>query len=219
MKIGKGILPAALACALAAAALVAGCGGKTAPMITLVSPTSGAPGTVMTITGSGFGAAKEKSVVQLSGKAIGVRTWSDSQITATVPSDATAGTYNLTVVTDGGTGEGGQFKVTGGGTSDGDKTQPGESAQKGVIEIYAKTHNLELVGPGGNKKEITLYQASEVDPDWELWQMPAGEGTDIDYFLLENQEGRWTVINGGFWGTTQPQGYGAPSDLKIPAPK
>ena len=56
--------------------------------LTNVSPTSGAPGVSITISGSGFGAAQGSGVVWLGSTAGQVVTWSDTQIVAAV--DATA---------------------------------------------------------------------------------------------------------------------------------
>jgi IPT/TIG domain/Glucodextranase, domain B len=59
--------------------------------ISSISPSSGAPGTTVTITGSGFGATQTTSLVTFNGTAAVVSSWSDTQIVATVPNNATTG--------------------------------------------------------------------------------------------------------------------------------
>jgi hypothetical protein len=56
-----------------------------------VSPTSGGPGTTVTITGSGFGSTQTTSLVTFNGIPATVSAWSDTQIVAIVPNNATSG--------------------------------------------------------------------------------------------------------------------------------
>ena len=56
-----------------------------------VSPTSGAPGTSVTITGSGFGSSQGSGVVWLGSIAGQVTSWSDTTVVATVASGAVSG--------------------------------------------------------------------------------------------------------------------------------
>ncbi len=63
----------------------------TPPLISSVSPSSGIAGTQLTISGSGFGSSQSGSVVYLSNVLATVSSWSDTSITATVPSGATTG--------------------------------------------------------------------------------------------------------------------------------
>jgi hypothetical protein len=111
-----------LACTSIATAFACGCGEKKAgepdgkaedggALITLVSPTSGPPGTVFEVQGKGFGASKGMSKLEFNSEAVGVKTWTDTEIVATVPLDSVAGVYNVTVVTDAGTSPAGQFTV------------------------------------------------------------------------------------------------------------
>ena len=68
------------------------------PVITSLSPTSGAVGTSVTINGSGFGATQGTSTVKLNGATATVTSWSATQIVVTVP-NATSGSM---IVTEGG---------------------------------------------------------------------------------------------------------------------
>jgi hypothetical protein len=62
-----------------------------APAITSIDPTGGAPGTQVTISGSGFGTSAGSGKAWLGSTYGIVVTWSDTQITATVAPNATSG--------------------------------------------------------------------------------------------------------------------------------
>lgn len=65
------------------------------PMVTGVSPTSGAAGTQVTITGSGFGPTQGSGAVWL-GTALGVIvSWSDTQVIATVSTGSSSGVAQI----------------------------------------------------------------------------------------------------------------------------
>jgi hypothetical protein len=68
-----------------------------APSITSLSPTSGAVGASVTITGTGFGATKGTSTVKFNGTTAATSSWSATSIVATVPSGATTGNVIVTV--------------------------------------------------------------------------------------------------------------------------
>jgi hypothetical protein len=61
------------------------------PQITGLSPTSGIPGTSVTITGAGFGSSQGSGTVQLGSTAGQVVSWSDTQVVATVAPTALTG--------------------------------------------------------------------------------------------------------------------------------
>src|SRR5690348_15579003 len=67
------------------------------PTITAISPTSGPVGTLVTITGTGFGATQGSSTVTLNSTTATVTSWSATSLTALVPSGATSGTFTVTV--------------------------------------------------------------------------------------------------------------------------
>jgi RHS repeat-associated protein len=67
------------------------------PVITGISPTSGAPGQSVTINGSGFGATQGSSNVQFDGAAATISSWSDSQIIAVAPDEVSTGPVSATV--------------------------------------------------------------------------------------------------------------------------
>jgi hypothetical protein len=63
----------------------------TTPAITTVSPSAGAAGTQVTITGSGFGSAQGTGSVWLGSTFAAVASWTNTQIVATVATNATSG--------------------------------------------------------------------------------------------------------------------------------
>src|SRR6266481_273837 len=62
-----------------------------APQVTGTSPVTGAALTQVQISGGGFGAIQGSSTVTFNGAAASVTSWSDGQITATVPAGALTG--------------------------------------------------------------------------------------------------------------------------------
>jgi RHS repeat-associated protein len=66
------------------------------PTISTLSATNGAPGTAITITGSGFGSTQSDSTVAFYGSTAAVSSWSDSEIVAIVPA-AASGPVTVTV--------------------------------------------------------------------------------------------------------------------------
>jgi RHS repeat-associated protein len=71
-----------------------------APFISSLSSTTGSVGTPVTITGSGFGASQNASVVTLSGVSMPVNSWSNTSISITIPSGATTGPLLVSVAPD-----------------------------------------------------------------------------------------------------------------------
>jgi hypothetical protein len=70
---------------------------QAAPSITTLSPTSGAVGASITITGSGFGSTQGTSTVKFNGTTASATSWSATSIVATVPAGATTGNVVVTV--------------------------------------------------------------------------------------------------------------------------
>ncbi|HEY6251648.1 MAG TPA: IPT/TIG domain-containing protein, partial [Candidatus Angelobacter sp.] len=68
-----------------------------APSITSLSPTSGALGASLTITGTNFGSTQGSSTVTIGGAAAAVNSWSATSITAAVPAGLAAGNNNVVV--------------------------------------------------------------------------------------------------------------------------
>ncbi len=68
-----------------------------APVITTVSATTGSVGSQVVITGSGFGASQNGSVVTLNGAVVPINFWSATAINITIPSGATSGPMLVSV--------------------------------------------------------------------------------------------------------------------------
>jgi hypothetical protein len=67
------------------------------PMITLLTPSSGGTGTLVTISGSQFDSMQNGSTVTFNGALAGVVSWSDTSIVTSVPAGATTGPLVVTV--------------------------------------------------------------------------------------------------------------------------
>src|SRR5712692_10413160 len=67
------------------------------PSITSLSPTSGAVGASVTITGSNFGSSQGSGTVKFNGTTATPTSWSSTSIVATVPTGATTGNVVVTV--------------------------------------------------------------------------------------------------------------------------
>jgi uncharacterized membrane protein len=72
-------------------------GASPAPVITSVSPSTGAVGSQAVITGSGFGGTQGSSVVRLNGMLVTVNTWSATSIGITIPAGASTGPLVVSV--------------------------------------------------------------------------------------------------------------------------
>jgi RHS repeat-associated protein len=68
-----------------------------AVLVTGISPTSGAPGTTIQISGSGFGTTPTGNSLTINGGTATTTSWTDGLITATVPASATTGPVKVTV--------------------------------------------------------------------------------------------------------------------------
>src|ERR1700735_3704843 len=83
-----------------------------APSITSLSPTSGAVGSSVTITGTNFGSTQGTSTVKFHGTtATTIGSWSATSIVATVPTGATTG--NVVVAVSGTSSNGVTFTLSG----------------------------------------------------------------------------------------------------------
>jgi RHS repeat-associated protein len=85
---------------------------STAPAITNVSATTGAIGSQVLISGSGFGATQNGSAVLLNGAPATINSWSDTAILTTIPSGATSGPLAVSVAPSMNSSNPVQFTVT-----------------------------------------------------------------------------------------------------------
>ncbi len=84
---------------------------KVVPRISTMSPASGRPGAVITITGQGFGTSKARMVYFGSNGVTSILSWSNTRMRVRVPGVAPSW-VNVKVKTVGGTSSGKPFKVT-----------------------------------------------------------------------------------------------------------
>lgn len=87
--------------AVSSVVTLTGCGGSsgssnpvspsTAPSILNVSPTTGSPGTQVTIQGTGFGILQGTSTISYAGVTLTPNAWSNTQIVVTIPSNTVTG--------------------------------------------------------------------------------------------------------------------------------
>ncbi len=77
--------------------VVSGRADTSAPTITSLTPTSGAVGVSVMISGTGFGTAQRKSTVRFNGIAAAPTSWSSTTVVVTAPTGATTGDVSITV--------------------------------------------------------------------------------------------------------------------------
>ncbi len=82
-----------------------------APVLSAISPASGVAGSTVTLTGSNLGVSQGSSTVQFGSVAATVTSWSNTSVSATVPTLA-AGAYNVIVTVGGNASNAEPFTVT-----------------------------------------------------------------------------------------------------------
>lgn len=128
--------------------------------VTNISPTSGSVGTVVTITGKSFGATQGTGTVTFNGTPATVNSWSDTQITAIVPSGVSLSPGMVVVTFDGIQSNGLPFSVflpTGYITTvagNGGSTYSGNGGPAPYAGLYARDVSVDSHG--------NLYIASEI---------------------------------------------------------
>lgn len=210
----------ALVIALCAIALTAAACGGSGPVVESITPSSGEPGTKVTIAGEGFGAQQGDGTVGFGTVTADVAYWSDASIDCTVPKGLDDGDYKVSVAASGGTSDGIDFTV-------GSASQPSPSptaspsptetpspsptptvsptsaqTQQEAIAAYCTAHGIPNADYG-------MVAASQDDPGWELY---AAEKDDENQILLHNVDGSWTVVAQSN-DRLDAQKSGAPADL------
>jgi YD repeat-containing protein len=165
------------------------------PQISAVSPTVGAAGTSVTVSGSNFGATQGSSTVTFNGVAATPTSWSAGEIVAPVPAGATTGPVVVTV--NGGTSNGQTFTVGSVGSLAGTVTRDGDGApitgaqvkamQSGVVRATATT------GAGGAYTLSLLAGTYDVqataagyDTQTQTGQQVTGQATTAVNFTLNS---------------------------------
>jgi hypothetical protein len=201
-------------CVLLAAALAAGCGAS-GPSLSSLTPTSGATGSDVVITGQSFGKTQGSGTVKFGSSKPDIRSWSDTTITIMVPRDLKDGDYPITVTTGAGTSN--QLTFTIKTTTSKTPTQPTTPTLPSQKNTPQDTITQYMQSQGGNITDYVLKatKASQSDPTWAIDDYQRFEGMGHQLFLLHQVNGLWTVV------TVQanpfdPQTYGAPADLTYP---
>lgn len=180
--------------------------------ISSLSPTSGPDGTSVTISGSNFGSTQGSSTVDFGSTAATVTSWSNTAITATVPTIA-AGTVSVTVDANGSVSNGSTFTVTS-PTS----TPPASAAP--VISSLSPTS-----GPDGTSVTISgsnfgsSQGSSAVDfgstaatvTSWSSTSITATVPTIAAGTVSVTVDANGSVSNGSTFTVTAPSGTGGTS--------
>ena len=203
------------------AAFIAGCGcEKKVPEIKSIVPNSGEGGVEVVITGENFGATQEANngVVEFAGLTAKIKSWSDTSVTCIVPAAVDPLEYKVTIKTDAGKSKPTNFVVTEAEKKEEPKVEEPKveepKTEVQVIEVYMQENKISDEGVDG-KLPITFYKTSTIDPTWNLYQMPMGQGLDVTYFLVHQTDGKWEVV-ATWMGQGNAEEYGGPSDLKTP---
>jgi hypothetical protein len=144
---------------------------STQPSISEISPSSGATGTAVTITGTGF--ANDASVKMGTADMTSVNPVSDKEITANVPSSLSVGAYTVTVTSGGKYAtKSNAFTVTSSSGNNAPQVSAGKDKQTDV----------------GTAVSFNDATASDSDGDtltyaWSVSEAPAGAVAGTDYTL------------------------------------
>jgi RHS repeat-associated protein len=149
--------------------------------ITNLLPASGVVGSEVAITGTGFGTTQGSSTITLGGITVPVASWSDTSITANVPSGASSGPFSVTV--NGQNVNSATFTVTTlpAGWSDGDVGSVGiaGSASYANGAFTVKASGLQIYGTS--------------DQMHFVYQSLSGDGTIVAR-VVSSQGGSWPQI-------------------------
>jgi IPT/TIG domain len=149
--------------------------GAPTPTITSLSPTSGAVGSSVTITGTNFGSTQGSSTVKFNGTiATSISSWSNTSIVAVVPSGATTG--NVVVTVGGVASNAAGFTVSPSSTPTISSLSPTSGAVGTPVTIsgtnFGTTQGTSAVTFNGTSATITSWSTTSI-----VAQVPAGATT------------------------------------------
>lgn len=196
------------------------------PVITSLTPPAAQPVSFITITGTGFGGSETSSDVKFNGVSANVSAWSDTSITAVVPSNATSGP--VTVIRDGVTSNGVQFTVLEALTVTGLSTNigtPGTSITISGTGFGPTQSNSTLFFYPGIIATVTSWSDTQIvaTVPAAAWSGPVGVGVAKEYafgptFTMEsivqltdslgNQTTYTSALFAGRWAPFTVQGPG-----------
>jgi hypothetical protein len=170
-------------------AIPTGSTGPSAPSITTIAPTTGAPGAAITITGTGFGSAQGISRVNFDNTAATITSWSASSIAATVPNIAN-GSDNVTVTVDGTQSNSVAFTVAGSSASNSAKFVKADTKTSGSWQgVYGADGYNVLDGAVSYPAYATVSSTGTLG-DWTListdpraLQVPGGSNRVAGYWV------------------------------------
>ena len=205
------VLLAAVLCAalLLGICSLPGCAGKEAPTISSLDPESGAAGSKLKIIGQRFGATPSDSKVRIGGRVAEALSWSDTEVTAAVPSGLASGAQAVDLTTAGGSSNEVDFTVTGTAESNG----PGGSGETpAIVNTMSAYMSRKGIDPTGYSFSVT--KVSSTDPNWKTDQAEKLGLAGPYYFILRKSGANWTVVTASSALTPQQiKTAGAPADL------
>jgi len=221
MRKGRVFILVAVACAVAMVAAIAGCGcgGNDKSVISSITPSSGEPGTRVTLSGSSFGDTQGNSTVEFGTVTATVEEWSDVKVKIKVPTDMKTGEYKVTVTTDAGTSDGVGFEVAEEKKSEAPDRKAGHVEHNTSIAAILEFCKENGIDTSGMTFSVLVVSAS--DPNWKIDQgKKAGQESGGVQFLLHKDGEIWTVIQSRTdgWTAAQLKARGAPEDLETQPP-
>ena len=215
-----------------------GGGGGTSPTITSLSPTSGAVGTSVTISGNYFGASQGSSTVTFNGTAATPTSWSNTSIVAPVPAGATTG---YVVVTVGGVASNGvTFTVSGSGggagtgwtwiqdnplifcvqpsstcTISSGEIAPTTAGSVWVLQVQTQTNVTITSVTGGGGSWVHCANCQVTNPSGfsaDAWYNLSGNAGTTSGITFNLSGSSGTVLSANFYELLPPPGYTASLD-------
>lgn len=164
-----------------------------APVVSSLSPSSGAPGVSVTLSGSDFGSSQGSSSVDFGTTAATVQSWSANSIVVTVP-DVSAGSTNVTVTVGGQTSAPVAFTVDSTGTTGGNAaytesfTEP--TGSTGLVSFTpsqtAEYVILHYTVGGGTQQNVQMSASGNA---WQYTISGLASGETIVYSFTYNENG------------------------------
>src|SRR5438105_3228080 len=137
------------------------CGGNSVPItvvggsphVLTISPSTAAPGTVVTISGSAFGDLQASGTVTVSGDTASIRSWNDTAIAIVVPPNALTGV--IKVQQNGKWSNAATFRAAGGGT------QPVTLNPHVLGLVVGQSRSLQALDPRGGAVRVLSWRSSD----------------------------------------------------------
>lgn len=200
-------------------ALAAGCGEKAEnmPELSVLDPSQGPSGSIVSIIGANLGAAQGTSVIHVGSKVAEVLAWSDKLVTVRIPADLAVAPQGVTALTPQGESNEVEFVVTQESKPNPPAPGPGDIEHPTPVSAmldFMKKNNINTTG-----WTFSVVKTSASDSAWKIDEA-VKSGQQTLYFLLHQVKGSWNVVDYGTAMTPdQIKGKGAPADLQITLPQ